>query len=210
MAHTIQTYSSRNGNQESFCSATRQRFINRVCLFVILLACGLALCEDATMFRGNLQHTGIYGGAGIEKFSQIKWKFHTTGRVIASSAVAGGTVYVGSTDGSLYALDLDTGTPKWKFNTKARITSSPAVSGGIVYFESYDGKFYALDAISGQKKWEFQTGGERRFTARHIHGIDPTGETMPDPFDFYFSSPAVWTRSGYFCRWDGNIYGHGA
>jgi len=30
-----------------------------------------------------------------------------------------------------------------------------------------------------------KTGGEHRFSAKHIHGIEPAAETMPDPFDFF-------------------------
>ena len=158
------------------------------------------------MFRGNLQHTGIYDATGVPRFNQIKWTFHTGGRVISSPAVSNGIIYVGSTDGNLYAVDLESGAQKWKFETKVRVPSSPAVSGGTVYFGSYDGNFYAVDATTGQLKWKFQTGGERRFAAKHIHGIQPAAETMPDPFDFYLSSPAVWNGAVYFGSGDGNIY----
>ena len=162
--------------------------------------------EDSPMFRGNLQHTGIYDATGVPRFNQIKWTFHTSGRVISSPAVSNGMIYVGSTDGNLYAVDLESGAQKWKFETKVRVPSSPAVSGSIVYFGSYDGNFYAVDAKTGQLKWKFQTGGERRFAAKHIHGIQPAAETMPDPFDFYLSSPAVWNGAVYFGSGDGNIY----
>ncbi len=158
------------------------------------------------MFRGNPQHTGVYAAAGIAQFDKVKWKFHTNGRVISSPAIANGLAYVGSADGNLYAVDLESGTQKWKFPTKVRVVSSPAVSGGIVYFGSYDGTFYAVDAASGQLKWKFQTGGERRFAAKHIHGVQPAAETMPDPFDFYLSSPAVWNGAVYFGSGDGNVY----
>jgi eukaryotic-like serine/threonine-protein kinase len=165
-----------------------------------------AFGTDATTFRGNLTHSGAYDAAGVQKVAQLKWKFTTMGMVISSPAVAQGVVYVGSTDGNLYAVDLETGVQKWKFETKVRVTSSPAVAGGIVYFGSYDGKFYALDAANGQLKWKFQTGGERRFAGKHLHGSQPDGETMPDPFDFYLSSPAISAGLVYFGSGDGNIY----
>ena len=162
--------------------------------------------QDAVMFRGNLQHTGVYAGVGVPKFSHVKWKFKVNGDAISSPAVAGGKVYVGSTDGNLYALDLEAGTQKWKFANEARVTSSPAVDGGVVYFGSYDGAFYAVDAASGKLKWKFQTAGERRFAAKHLHGSLPAGETMPDPFDMYLSSPAVSGGAVYFGSGDGNVY----
>jgi outer membrane protein assembly factor BamB len=168
--------------------------------------CFPAFSTDPFMFRGNAQHIGIFDSAGIATFGGIKWKFHTAGQVISSPAVAGGTIFVGSTDGNLYAVNQESGAQKWKFEGKSRITSSPAVSDAIVYFGAYDGVFYALDAGTGQLKWKFQTGGERRYAGTHLHGSQPAGESMPDPFDFYLSSPAVWNGQVFFGSGDGNIY----
>ena len=168
-------------------------------------AASTAQAEEA-MFRGNLAHTGVYGGNPIPSAPKLAWTFHTNGMVMSSPAVADGTVYIGSNDGRLYALDLGTGVKKWEFKTGARVTSSPAVSNGTVYFESYDGSFYAVDAASGARKWKFATAGEHRFTAKHLHGIEPAAEMMPDPFDFYLSSPAVWNGAVYFGSGDGNVY----
>ena len=85
-------------------------------LLATLLLCLTAFGQDAAMFRGNLAHTGVYNAAGVPKFSQIKWKFHTDGQVISSPAIANGTVFVGSTDGNLYAVDLESGAQKWKLS----------------------------------------------------------------------------------------------
>ena len=158
------------------------------------------------MFRGNLEHSGVYDAPGAPTFNKVKWAFHTPGQIISSPAVAGGTVYAGSTDGSLYAVDRETGKQRWKFEAKSRIASSPAVVDGLVYFGAYDGNFYAVDAALGQLKWKFKTGGERRFEGKHLHGSQPAGETMPDPWDCYLSSPAVWNGAVYFGSGDGKIY----
>ena len=104
------------------------------------------------------------------------------------------------------ALHADTGALKWKFKTDARVTSSPSVALGKIYFGSYDGNFYAIDASSGQLSWKFSTGGERRFAAKHLHGSNPAAETMPDPFDFFLSSPVIWQGAAYFGSGDGNVY----
>lgn len=173
-----------------------------------LLACTAALpaCAEDAMFRGNLAHTGVYAGTAIATAPKAKWAFKTKGMVLSSPAVSGSSVYVGSTDGRLYAIDLQTGAKRWEFRTGARVTSSPAVANGMVFFESYDSNFYAVDAATGAVKWKFATGGEHRFTAKHLHGIEPKSETMPDPFDFYLSSPAVWNNAVYFGSGDGNVY----
>ena len=167
---------------------------------------GSAAAQEAATFRGNLQHTGEYGGSGVPAFNKVKWMFATHGQVISSPAISEGTAYFGSTDGVFYAVELAKGTERWKFATHVRITSSPAVEKGTVYFESYDGNFYALNAADGKLKWKFATAGERRFAGKHLHGTQPEGESMPDPFDFYLSSPAIWNGAVYFGSGDGNVY----
>jgi outer membrane protein assembly factor BamB len=180
--------------------------MNHLRMMAALLFCLPTFGQDAAMFRGNPQHTGVYASASVPQFSKIKWKFHTNGRVYSSPAVSGGTVYVGSGDNNLYAVDQETGTLKWKFPTNSRVTSSPAVDAGAVFFASYDGNLYAVDTATGKKKWAFKTAGERRFAGRHLHGSVPVNETMPDPFDFYLSSPAVSGGAVYFGSGDGNVY----
>jgi outer membrane protein assembly factor BamB len=160
----------------------------------------------AQMFRGNPEHTGVYAAPGVPQFHKVKWKFSTHGYVISSPAIDAAAAYVGSTDGNLYAVDLASGAQKWKFKSEARITSSPALAQGIVYFTSYDGKCYAVDAATGTLKWKFQTAGEHRFTAKHIHGTLPEAEAMPDPFDFYLSSPTLAGGAVFFGSGDGNVY----
>jgi len=86
------------------------------------------------------------------------------------------------------------------------VTSSPAVSSGLVYVLSHDSNFYAVDAVAGTLKWKFKTEGERRFVAKHLHGIEPASEAMPDPFDFYLSSPVVAEGTVFFGSSDANVY----
>src|SRR5581483_8673426 len=174
--------------------------------YLTFCVCLPVFCQDVAMFRGGLQHLGVYEAAGVPKLGGLKWKFHTGGMLIGSPTVMDGTVYVGSTDGNFYAIDAESGTQKWKFEVKSRIVSSPAVSEGVVYFTAYDGNLYALSASGGLLAWKFQTGGEHRFSAKHLHGVQPVAETMPDPFDAYLSSPAVWNGAVYFGSGDGNVY----
>ena len=181
--------------------------IARRSLLTMLALCLSSFGQDAAMFRGDLAHSGVYKAQGVPRFSQVKWKFHTDGQVISSPAVAElGWSSSGSTGGNLYAVDLASGAQKWKLFTGVRVTSSPAVENGVVYFGSYSGRFYAVDAATGKLKWKFQTEGERRFAGKHLHGSEPAAETMPDPFDFYLSSPALWGGAVYFGGGDGNVY----
>lgn len=179
----------------------------RACICAVLLlvpAAGFA--KDSASFRGDAQHPGVYDEAPVTNFNQLKWKFQTKGTVFSSPALVGDTLYIGSGDHNLYAINAATGAQKWVFKTGSGVASSPAVANRTVYFLSYDSNFYAVDAAAGTLKWKFATGGERRFAAKHIHGAQPAAETMPDPFDVYLSSPVLWQSSVYFGSSDGNIY----
>lgn len=175
-------------------------------LAVLFLLCLPLFGEDVSMFRGDAQRSGAYQAAGVPQLHGVKWKFRTRGQVISSPTIVGSTLYVGSTDHMLYALDRDSGAVKWKFKTEGRVASSAAVVSGVAYFGSYDGNFYAVNTADGKLRWKFQTGGEHRFAAKHLHGSLPVAETMPDPFDVYLSSPVVADGSVYFGSGDGNVY----
>ena len=69
------------------------------------------------MFKHDLNHTGLspYNTSGNN--GTLKWKFLTGGSVYSSPAIGvNGTIYVGSDDCYLYAINPD-GTLKWKFQT---------------------------------------------------------------------------------------------
>ena len=164
----------------------------------------VAFCQN--MFRGGLDHTGVYQSNGLRQAPTVKWRFQTGGPVLSSPAVVAGMVYFGSSDQDFYAVDQATGTLQWKFHTESAISSSPAVVDGVVYFGSFDGTFYALDAAKGSLKWKFDTEGERRFSHRRLHGLQPYAEIMPDPWDFWLSSPAVANGMVYFGSGDSYVY----
>jgi len=86
-------------------------------------------------------------------------------------AIKGNIVISGSSDGTVFAFDVEKKSVIWKFksgnsifrcssyNTDYRsLLSSPTISGDFVYFGSGDGNLYGLDINSGEKKWEFSIG----------------------------------------------------
>ena len=171
-----------------------------------LLLATPAFADEPSMFRGDARHSGLTNAAGVPTLHGVKWKFKTGGWVVSSPTNANGTLYFGSTDHFVYAVDAATGTQRWKTRTGGRVMSSAAVADGHVFIESYDGSLYSLDAKTGEVLWKFKTAGEHRFTAKHLHGGEPANELMADPFDVYLSSPTVAHGTVYFGSGDGNIY----
>lgn len=90
--------------------------------------------------------------AAIGRGKAPQWQFTSDGVVESSPAVVDGTVYVGSLDGHVYALDAATGTEIWSYNTTDNISTSVAVVNGTVYAGSVAGGVYALDADRGTQK----------------------------------------------------------
>jgi len=175
-------------------------------LLVFLLGAALLFAGETSTFRGDAAHTGVYNATGFLQLNGVKWMFHAGGQLIASPAIDGDTIYAPSTGGKLFAVDRTTGTKKWELDLKTRLTSSPAVANGLVYLAGFDGNFYAVDAAAGKVKWQFKTEGERRFSGRHLHGMQPASETMSDPWDCWLSSPVVWSGAVYFGSGDHNVY----
>jgi outer membrane protein assembly factor BamB len=87
-----------------------------------------------------------------------------SGTFYSTSAVMYGRVYLGNTDGRVYAYDASNGKLDWAVQTGAYVYASPAVTdapgiGPTIYVGSYDGTFYAIDARSGRIAWHYRAGG---------------------------------------------------
>ena len=119
-----------------------------------------------------------------EETQKIKplWTFQCEDEIRSSPVVAGRTVYIGSYDYNLYALDSATGKMLWKYPTKGGVVSTPFIWRGMIFFGSEDGNLYALDLTSGRTLWVFSTEGKIR------------------------SSPKVYGETLFFGSDDANFY----
>ena len=174
------------------------------------------------MFRANPQHTGEYDNSGSVLTNTELWRFGTEGDVSSSPAASNGTIYVGSDDGHLYAIDAVTGTEIWRFKTGDLMYSSPAVANGIVYSGSDDGHLYAIDAVTGTVIWKFKTESDVTSSLAlsngvvyigsddgYLYAIDAVTGTGIWRFGTegdVSSSPAVANGVVYFGSDDGHLY----
>ncbi len=121
------------------------------------------------LFRGDAQATGVVHGELPEK-PDLLWTFSTqSGGFESTAAIVDGSVYIGCTDGKLYALNLQSGAKRWEFATPLGFVASAAVRDGRVYIGDSDGLFYCLEAATGKKLWSFQTDAEIDSSA-NFHG----------------------------------------
>lgn len=194
-------------NKQTSLSNVILGFMKRFGVFGLLCLFAAASAAQGTqpMFRGGPAHPGVYDSQPPKRLS-LKWTFSTNGTIVSSPAAANGVVYVGSADGSLYAVEAKTGKLRWKFDAHGDVNSSPAVADDTVYVVSLDGNLYAVDAATGKQRWSFASRGEHRFTAAGNLGALPSTEMMPDPWDFYLSSPTVAGDAVYFGSGDRSVY----
>jgi len=155
--------------------------------------------------------------------SRLKWRFRTGNRISSSPAIAAdGTVYVGSWDDNLYAVNPD-GTVKWRYRTGGNVESSPAIgSDGTVYVGSADSALHAVNP-DGELRWKYETGGPVRSSPRigadgtvyvgsddnFLHAVSPdgTGKWEFETGHDVFSSPAIAPDATiYVGSNDGNFY----
>ena len=101
--------------------------------------------------------------------------------------VAGGTVYVGSYDDHLYALNTSNLALRWSYYAAGNVQSAPAVdSNGTLYFGSDirnistdNRNIYALYS-DGTEKWRYTSGGDVRGTP----AVMPNGSVYIGSFDY--------------------------
>lgn len=121
-----------------------------------------------------------------------KWNVSTGSRLSVLPTVKDGYVYFGkdyysysgvTSNGLVYAADVDTGNVEWTFYADAHIdggsaqaTGAPTVVGDTVYFGSHNKVFYALNRYNGSIQWynENMTG-------------QPFGDPIVDNGELYFT-----------------------
>jgi len=152
-----------------------------------------------------------------------KWAFETNGAVSSSPVIASdGTIYVGSDDGSLYAVNPD-GTRKWAFETGKPVETPPAVGAdGTIYLGSFD-RLYAINP-DGTLQWTYEAGGPGSVNGApaigpdgtiyvgswgRVYAINPDGteKWVCDTGHLVNSSPAIGSDGTvYVGSDDGNLY----
>lgn len=123
---------------------------------------------------GGVAYVGAYDGvlyAVDVRDGRIIWRYATAGSTLRSAdfgydrrsiqsspAVGDGAVFVGSRDGSLYAVEANSGTLRWSVSANVFwYIGSPAFHDGLVFADNSDARFVqALDARTGKEVWRFK------------------------------------------------------
>jgi polyvinyl alcohol dehydrogenase (cytochrome) len=87
---------------------------------------------------------------------KLRWAFGYPGVTTAfgSPTIAGGRLYVGSADGTVYSLDDFTGCLYWSYRAAEGVRSAILIGDGAAYFGDLQGNMYAVNANSGALLWK--------------------------------------------------------
>jgi outer membrane protein assembly factor BamB len=79
------------------------------------------------------------------------------GSIVGTPAVgADGTLYTGTFDNELVALNGNDLSVKWRFSTQNWVWAGPALDNGILYFGDLSGYLYGLNEADGTQVWRVQ------------------------------------------------------
>ena len=89
--------------------------------------------------------------------------FPNANRARSQPALGGGAIFVGSHDGTVFALDRESGCVRWQYEGSAEVRTGIVLSdwsegdanpGPMLYFGDWSGNVYALDARTGKEVWQ--------------------------------------------------------
>ena len=143
---------------------------------------------------------------------KVLWS-HDTGPSVAgvnsSPAVTGGTVYVGSDDGHLWAFGARAGSVRWSHSTGGPIESSPAVAKGRVFVGSDSGTVFAFGAERGHVKWKRHLGGRITSSPLVVKGRVFIGSRRGAFYALDARTGRIRWKRHTWSVWDGAAYRHG-
>jgi outer membrane protein assembly factor BamB len=143
----------------------------------------------------------------------LVWQFDTHGGGIprsmaetydymsSAATVVDGTIYIGSADKRLYAIDDDSGRERWHFATEGIVRSTPAVADGRIFFGSWDHHVYAVDVNTGALKWKYDTLREIVSSPLVVNGTVYVGSRCADLFAIDAATGNVKWRYFYWSSW---------
>ena len=144
----------------------------------------LTLAAVWTQFRMGPENNAVVPGT-----LHASWRVETGGQISASPTVADDTLYVGNNNGSLYAIDVNTGKILWKAHVPNPLMSAPLIYDDLVIVGEGDptsrtsspsepvmvgqgpSALIGFDRYGGSVRWQTMLTGSAMPTPAIIDGI---------------------------------------
>lgn len=155
-------------------------------IFLLIIIALLVACSDKKETEKGNRNTkpknwSIFrGDAGLSGTTQdtlpgnltLLWTFKTGSEIISSPVIGFDCVYIGSTGGKVYAINIKDGGKVWEYDSADDIEAPPLLLDEFIYIGNLSGDFFALDAHTGSIRWKYQTEGPIYGSANWIKKTD--------------------------------------
>jgi len=181
-------------------------------------------CGDWPVSRGNSASTAT-ADSKLPTQPVVLWEYKTDSDKSGfegTPIVAYGKVFVGDFDGTIHAIDLETGKVAWKIKMKDGFVTAAAAKDGRIVIGDFSGIVYCLDANTGAEIWRREIEQQVAAGANFFEGnvlVTSEGGTMfamdlktGEPKwnyatgDQLRSSPTIWQSFSLLAGCDGKLH----
>ncbi|MFC6720891.1 PQQ-binding-like beta-propeller repeat protein [Natrialbaceae archaeon GCM10025810] len=209
-------------------NSRRERLRSRLPSRRGLNAVALAIVLVASMVAMPIAFTGFDDTRGTAQAAEgdVEWEYDAgddVGDMYDGITVDGDTLYAGSDDGTLHAVDRESGDEEWATDVGGEIDSTPTIHDDLVILGTEDsGQVKAYDAETGDEEWTYSTGDDVDSSPTvadgtvyvgsdddDLHAVDAeTGdeEWTYSTGDDVDSSPTVADGTVYVGSWDDDLH----
>lgn len=180
---------------------------------------------SAPAFDGGVLYVGSLDGTvrAVTPDGQERWRKDVGGAVAGDLAVDGDTLYLGTLERKLLALDTGSGTERWSFSADNWFWAKPLVTDDTVYAATTLGSVHAIDRATGSERWQAKPGsGEMHATPTlaggalvvadrdgRVFGLNPADGTelwtQEQPGERFYADPLVQQSSILYLSRDGML-----
>lgn len=113
--------------------------------------------DQATGKKIWSENFAIYDNEGLTSSVSNLFSNGLSAKIAGGLSVAYETVFFGTENGEVVALDANTGERKWITTVKGEVLASPAIDAGIVLINTGSGLIFALNADNGEEVWSSES-----------------------------------------------------
>ena len=98
-----------------------------------------------------------YSTDGAGSWLGSLWSDGVSAKIAGGITLAYESVFFGTENGDVFALDVKTGEQKWHVKVKGEVLAAPAVEENVVVVNTGSGVMFALDASNGEQLWRYES-----------------------------------------------------
>jgi outer membrane protein assembly factor BamB len=98
-----------------------------------------------------------FADTGLTSGLKKLWSNGEPAKISGGLSIAYETVFFGTENGEVIALNAKDGQVKWQTSVKGEVIAAPSIDEGIVVLNTGSGMVFALDASTGEQVWVYES-----------------------------------------------------